>query len=130
MVVSLTREFQPDPADFQVVLPFVTIYVRIMTLRYSLMGLFFPILGTIRGAGDTMAAMIISAFNQVLIRIPIAILLSKWLGFAAVPAAMSISTVFGLIIVSLYYGSRMWETRGGLVEVGPGVVAQPSDAPD
>jgi len=130
IVEPLTSAYTRDAADFEVVFPYVLIYVRIMTVRYFIMGIFFPILGTIRGAGDTMAAMVISAFNQLVIRIPAAILLSSWLGFAGVPLAMSIAPIFGLTIVSLYYRSRRWETRGGLVDLKPGVVTQPSDAPE
>jgi putative MATE family efflux protein len=125
----VTAKFQPNPDDYKVVLPYVTIYVRIMVIRYVMMSIFFPLNGTVRGAGDAMAAMVLSMFTQLIIRIPAAYILTRYFDFAGVPWALSMSTIFGAIIMYIYYRTGIWVRRGALVNIsglGPGV---PTDSP-
>ena len=102
--------FLRDSADYDSVFPLIQIYVQIMLLRYLMMGLFFPINGTVRGAGDTMAAMWLVMFTQLIIRVPLT-WLTQYLGygFPGIAVGLSMSTVFGLIIMSIYYRTGRWK---------------------
>ncbi|MFH1675510.1 MAG: MATE family efflux transporter [bacterium] len=113
----ITGLFQPDPIEYEAVLPFVMTYVNIMVVRYFFMSIFFPINGTIRGAGDALTSMILIALTQLVIRIPAAFILMNYWGFAGIAAAISISAVFGAIIQSLYYRTGRWIYKGGLVSL-------------
>jgi len=119
LVVStpwITRIFQPDPVDYDEVFPLVQIYVQIMLLRYVTMSMFFPINGTIRGAGDAMAAMVQVILTQLIIRIPVVMLLTPFLHFAGVAWALALSTVGGLTIAAVYYRTGRWKQRALIVQ--------------
>jgi Na+-driven multidrug efflux pump len=76
-----------------------------------------------------MAAMVLSMFTQLIIRIPAAYILTRYFDFAGVPWALSMSTIFGAIIMYIYYRTGIWVRRGALVNIsglGPGV---PTDSP-
>lgn len=110
-VSPITHAFQPEKEDFKAVLPYVILYVRIIGLRYVMFSLFFPIIGAIRGAGDAMASMVISAINQLIICIPTALILERFFGFAGILWALTLTTATGLTMAAIYYRSRRWEKK-------------------
>ncbi len=125
------RVFQPDEADYRVVFPLLKVYIRIMALRYLMMSMFFPINGTIRGAGDTMASMFLTIITQLVVRIPIVVVLVPVLGFAGVAWGLAASTVFGFLIVSVYYRTGIWKRRALITREPSGLDhGVLSDSPD
>ena len=88
-----------------------------------------PINGTIRGAGDAMASMFLVIITQLLIRIPVAIVLSKILGFTGIAIALSVSTIFGFSIVAVYYKIGWWKTRGLVKHIPTDTDAEQVSAP-
>ncbi len=118
----LAHVFQPDPADFDVVYPLLKIYIQIMIVRYLMMAMFFPILGTIRGAGDVMASMFLVLFTQLLIRVPVVIWLTPIMGFKGIAISLAVSTIFGFSIVSIYYLTGRWKRKGIVMKTGAPVV--------
>jgi putative MATE family efflux protein len=107
----ITRVFQPKPEDYSAVLPFIVLYVHIVSLRYIAVALYFPIIGTIRGAGDVIASLVISGSTQLAITIPAAIVLAIYLGYAGVLWALTLSMFVALIIAYAYYRTGRWENR-------------------
>ncbi len=119
--------FIPDEADYAEVYPLVHTYVMIMTVRYVMMSMFFPINGAIRGAGDTMASMVLSFFNQLLFRIPIAIYLASHYGFTGIAIALAASPVMGFILVTIYYRLGWWKSRALVSNDRLGLRSSPDD---
>lgn len=85
-------------------------YLRIVGLSYIPMALMFTIVGVLRGAGDTVASMIISFITLWLIRLPLAAYLARGvaLGVQGAWAAIAISTLLGLIFNYGYYLTGRW----------------------
>jgi len=118
LVLNLSIEwiasvFQPNEEDFNVVYPLLAIYIQVMSVRYLMMSMFFPINGTIRGAGDTIAAMFLVIITQLVVRVPLCIWLAKpeVLGFAGIAVSLAASTIFGFLIVTIYYRTGIWKKR-------------------
>ena len=108
-VTPITRLFQPDSYEFAMVIPYVLIYVTLMPIRYISMSIFFPVNGTIRGAGDALASMFLIALTQLIIRIPAALIFAHFWGFTGIVLSIVLSTVFGATIVSVYFRSGRWK---------------------
>src|SRR5690606_914358 len=66
-------------------------YLRIVGLSYVPLALMFTLSGVLRGAGDTMATMVISLLTLWGIRLPLAIGLSHYLGWGVAGAWWSIT---------------------------------------
>jgi len=113
----ITRIFQPDPEDYEEILPLLTIYIRVMTIRYLMMSIFFPTNSTIRGAGDTIASMFLVIITQLLIRVPAVIILVPIMGFGGVAWSLTLSTVLGFTLVTIYYNTGIWKKRG-VIQMG------------
>ncbi|MGC8871111.1 MAG: MATE family efflux transporter [Brevinematia bacterium] len=90
-------------------------YFRIMSIAYIIMGLNFSIQGIIRGAGDTIAIMILKLISMTLLRIPIAYLLAFVILKSpnGIWASFPILVFFELIVSYTYYKSELW--RGKIV---------------
>ncbi|MGC8964060.1 MAG: MATE family efflux transporter [Brevinematia bacterium] len=90
-------------------------YFRIMSIAYIIMGLNFSIQGIIRGAGDTIAIMILKLISMILLRIPIAYLLAFVILKSpnGIWASFPILVFFELIVSYTYYKSELW--RGKIV---------------
>ncbi len=130
LVVStpwITRVFQPDPVDYDLVYPYVRIYIQIMLIRYVMMSMFFPINGTIRGAGDAMASMFLVIITQMVIRVPAVILLVPHMGFTGIALGLSASTIFGFMLVSIYYKTGIWKKRGLVKQQKMGLAQEARD---
>lgn len=95
-------------------------YLRIVGLSYVPLALMFTLSGVLRGAGDTMATMVISLLTLWGIRLPLAIGLSHYLGWGVAGAWWSItfSALAGLALNALYYWRGNWQ-RKALVKPRP-----------
>lgn len=67
--------------------------------------------GALRGAGDTLFAMLTSLVCLWLIRIPLAYYLSSWLGRSGIWWAIGISIAIGLVATFVYYKTGIWKRR-------------------
>ena len=86
-----------------------------------MMSMFFPINGTIRGSGDVIASMFLVIITQMVIRVPAVIFLVPHLGFAGVAWGLASSTIFGFMLVSIYYRTGIWKKRGLVVQKDMGM---------
>lgn len=109
LIKPLLHLFIPNIRDFALVLPYAESYVYTMALAYPLFGPLFTNLGILRGAGDTIATMIIVLIVQLLIRVPLALLLIKTAaGIHGVWIAMAISIYIGTALSFLYFFFGKW----------------------
>jgi Na+-driven multidrug efflux pump len=83
-------------------------YMRYVSLVYLPLSLHFVLQGVLRGAGDTIPAMLITLGALWLIRVPAAIVL---LGVSGVWLAFPISSFFTLITNYIYYKYGKWSNR-------------------
>ena len=67
--------------------------------------------GVMRGAGATLIPMFITLFALWIIRIPIAIFLSKKMGINGIWWAIPIAWSIGLICSYAYYKSGKWKSK-------------------
>jgi putative MATE family efflux protein len=67
--------------------------------------------GAMRGAGDTLFAMITGIILFWVIRVPLACLLSGYMGYRGIWLAISISITVGFIATYIYYKSEKWKRK-------------------
>jgi putative MATE family efflux protein len=67
--------------------------------------------GAMRGAGDTLFAMITGIVLFWVIRVPLAYFLSGYMGYKGIWLAISISITAGFIATCIYYKSEKWKRR-------------------
>jgi putative MATE family efflux protein len=103
----LLRMFTKDAA----VIAEGTRYLRTLGFAYVPMALMFTLSGIMRGAGDTMPSMLISIVTLWMVRIPIAMYLSRLMGSRGIWFGMAISPVIGATLNYAYYLSGRWRTR-------------------
>lgn len=86
-------------------------YLRIVGLSYIPLAFMFTIVGVLRGAGDTVASMIVSFITLWAVRLPLAILLAYTVGWGVQGAWASIafSTLLGAVLNYLYYLTGRWK---------------------
>lgn len=102
-------------------------YLTIVGAFYITFSLMFVINGVMRGAGDTLVPMFITLFSLWLVRIPIASVLSRYIGPDGIWWAIPIAWSLGAIAAYLYYRSGKWRNRGVVQPVEP--VEHPIDIP-
>ncbi len=100
--------FNKDP----MVIEYGTNYLRIVSSFYIIFSSMFVIHGTLRGAGDTLIPMFISLFSLWIVRIPLAVSLSKHFGVNGIWWAIPIGWSMGLLGSYLYYLTGRWKTKG------------------
>ncbi len=71
----------------------------------------FITMGILRGAGDTMAAMIISIAALWGVRLPVARLLSAKIGYAGIFWSIGADWTVGAVMVVIYYLTGRWKTK-------------------
>jgi putative MATE family efflux protein len=89
-------------------------YLAILSGFYIFFTVMFMINGLLRGAGDTMVSMMITIFSLWIIRIPLALVLSKNHDEAGIWWAFPISWLVGMIISYIYYISGRWKKKNVL----------------
>lgn len=87
-------------------------YLLIVSGFYIFFSSMFVIGGVMRGAGATLIPMFITLFSLWIIRIPIAAVLSKYIGVDGIWWAIPIAWFMGMILSFLYYRSGKWKNKG------------------
>lgn len=88
-------------------------YIRVMSISYVLMGAVFSVQGIIRGAGDTIAVLIIKSLSMLVVRIPVAYILG-FLVFKSpvgVWASFVVVMLFEVIVSWIYLKSENWKKK-------------------
>ena len=84
-------------------------YLLIVGAVFFLHGALNIMNGAMRGAGDTLFAMITGIVLFWIIRIPLAYILSGYMGYRGIWLAISISITAGFIATCIYYKSERWK---------------------
>ena len=87
-------------------------YLLIVSGFYVFFSSMFVIGGVMRGAGATVVPMFITLFSLWVVRIPIAAVLSKYMGVDGIWWAIPIAWFMGLALSYLYYRSGKWKNQG------------------
>lgn len=89
-----------------------TRYLLIVAPFYVVTGYLFTLIGGIRGAGATFVPMLIGAFGQVFLRIPLAYLFTYLLKTPdGIYMAIPLSWISGTILGTIYYKSGKWKNH-------------------
>lgn len=93
--------------------------IRILCLAFGFIGLQQVLTGTLRGAGDTVAPMVLAIVSLWVLRFPLAYVLSKHtpLGADGIWWAVAISIVFSAVITGFWFARGDWKHRRLLEEV-------------
>ncbi len=94
------------------VIKYGTDYLVIVSTFYIILSSIFVIHGALRGAGDTLIPMFISLFSLWIVRIPVAVFLSKHFGVDGIWWSMPIGWSMGLFGSYLYFLTGRWKTKG------------------
>ena len=88
-------------------------YLRYVSLSYIPMALMFTFGGVIRGAGDTVATMLLTLISLWVFRVPAATYLSSIpsLGVTGVWIAIALGSVMGFVLNYAYYKTGRWRSR-------------------
>lgn len=88
-------------------------YLRFAALTYVPYAVMFSLSGVLRGAGDTLAAMVITIINLWVVRIPLATFLSRLpqFGIKGVWIAIVAGAVAGSLLNYVYYKTGRWKNR-------------------
>ncbi len=94
-------------------------FIHIIAFSFGFIGLQQVLTGTLRGAGDTIAPMILAIASLFVIRFPLAWVLSTRtsLGADGIWWAVAISIVISAIVTGIYFLRGNWKTRRLLDEV-------------
>jgi len=124
-VITLVALFAPRTlivlfTTEQQVLQLGSEYLRIVGFSYIPIALMFVITGALRGAGDTVPTMLISIINLLIIRVPLAKVLSGLpsLGHRGIWLAIAISSVAGMLFSRIYYATGRWKNKA-IAKRGP-----------
>ncbi len=88
-----------------------TSYLMIVGSFYVLFSTMYITTGVLRGAGDTFVPMFFTLFSLWLIRVPLAIKLSKYYGTDGIWWSLPVAWAAGLIMVQIYYAMGRWKTK-------------------
>ncbi len=93
--------------------------IRILSFAFGFVGLQQVLTGTLRGAGDTVAPMVLAIVSLWVLRFPLAYILSKHthLGADGIWWAVSISIIVSAIITGCWFARGDWKHRRLLDEV-------------
>jgi putative MATE family efflux protein len=85
------------------------IILKTLAMSYIPFGIMWVANGIIRGAGDTVVAMILSILSLWVLRIPLAVLFSKYMGSRGIWIGISISMAISGIMSYCYYRTGKWK---------------------
>jgi len=104
---GLVRMFTPDAE----VIRNGARYLLIVGAFYSLFTIMFVNNGVLRGAGDVMIPMVNTLLALWLVRIPIAVLLSSWMGPDGIWWSIPAGWLMGAVFSSWYYRTGRWKSK-------------------
>lgn len=84
-------------------------YIRVIIFAYFVFAFLHPIMGFIRGTGNSIISLISVVVNQFIIRIPLALFLSKRMGFMGIPASIIAAPLTALIFYIYFIKSNRWK---------------------
>ena len=106
-------------------------YLRIVSLGYAFQTLMFCFSGVIRGAGATMFTMFMTLMAMWIVRIPCALVLSRFRGTVGIWWAIVIGFAVGMVGTVLYYFFGNWDRKLAAsepVSSGPAAAAEADSA--
>jgi len=86
-------------------------YLVIVCSFYIIFSSMFVMTSVVRGAGATLIPMFITLFTLWIIRVPIAVFLSKKIGVNGIWWAIPLAWTIGLICSYIYYKSGKWKSK-------------------
>jgi len=86
-------------------------YLRIMGWAYIPFALMFILSGVMRGAGDTVPAMVVTLLSLWGFRVPLAAYLSRSFGSTGIWLGIAISAFIGMLLQWGYYMTGRWQRR-------------------
>ena len=86
-------------------------YLIIVSSFYIIFSAMFTVNGVLRGAGDTLIPMFITLFSLWVVRIPMAVYLSRIMGEKGIWWAIPIAWFTGMIISYSYYRTGRWKKK-------------------
>lgn len=104
-------------------------YLQIMGWSYIPTSVLFILGGVMRGAGDTMAAMLLTLIALWGIRVPLAYAMAGSMGPSGIWYAILISMVLGMLLHWGYYMTGRWKRRA-VIASPPGPIGPPEVAAD
>lgn len=89
------------------------VYLRIVAFSYFTFSWMFVLQGVVRGAGDTLIMLLVTFVATVVVRYPLALVLSRYTSLKESGIWLSVlgSTLLGLLLNYLYYASGRWRRR-------------------
>lgn len=90
-------------------------YLRIVGISYIFICNMVVINGVFNGAGDTLAAMVISVFNLWILRVPLAEIFSKHLGIDGVWIGIAVSFTISFFLALAYYKLGFWRKKAKIM---------------
>lgn len=88
-----------------------TEYLLIVSSFYVIFSIMFSLMGTFRGAGDTVFPMFITLLTLWLIRVPFSEYLSRFYDETGIWYALPITWAFGMIASAIYYFTGRWKRK-------------------
>lgn len=94
-------------------------FIRIVAIAFPFIGLQQVLTGTLRGAGDTVAPMLLAIISLWILRFPLAYVLSKHttLGAVGIWWAVAISIIVSVVLTSIWFLRGDWKRKRLLDEV-------------
>lgn len=86
-------------------------YLNVVSFFFIFFTIMFVNNGVMRGSGDTLIPMLFTLFSLWIIRIPLAFLLSKSMGYMGIWWAIPIAWFFGMTLSYLYYRTGRWKRK-------------------
>ncbi len=86
-------------------------YLRIILFAYFVFAFLHPTMGFIRGTGNSMISLISVIVNQFIIRIPLALFLTKKIGFMGIPASIIAAPFVSLLFYIYFILSGKWKKK-------------------
>jgi putative MATE family efflux protein len=107
--VPLATFFVPGETE---VIAIAANFIRVMSFTMGFAGIHIVMVGTLVGAGDTVAPMILTIISLWVFRIPLAYFLSKTnLSYEGIWWAFPIANVLGLLVAYIWYRRGTWQKK-------------------
>ena len=106
----LMNAFTPDDEIIRI----GTEYLMIVSSFYFIFSVMFSLMGTFRGAGDTLFPMFITLLTLWVIRVPLSEYLSGIYGETGIWYALPITWAFGMTVSTVYFFTGRWKKKSAV----------------